>query len=71
MLGRETEVKLLQPWKARSPIEVTPSGIEIEVKLLQPEKAELSMVVNELFSFTIKVLSSVHPLNVESSIVLI
>ena len=39
LLGMVTEVRLEQPEKALSPIEVTPSGIVIDVRLEQFSKA--------------------------------
>ena len=43
-LGIVTEVKPLQPEKAKSPISVTELGIVTEVKSLQPEKADLPIL---------------------------
>ena len=45
-----TDVKLLQPWKALSPILVTEFGMVIDVKPLQAWKASLSILVT-VYSF--------------------
>ena len=41
------DVKLLQPWKATSPILVTEFGMVIDVKPEQPEKAPSPILVTE------------------------
>ena len=45
VLGKETDVKLLQSEKVPHQIEVTPSGIVTEIRLLQPIKAPVSIAV--------------------------
>ena len=39
------DIKLLQPWKTRLPIDVTLEGIVTDVKPLQPKKADLPIDV--------------------------
>jgi hypothetical protein len=66
-LGIEKDVKLLQPSKAKLPIEVTLFGIEIDVRLLQPEKVDSSIEVT-LFGIeaVVRLLQYLNALNVDN-----
>ena len=65
--GMVTEVRPLQPEKARSPMEVTLLGIITEVRPLQDWKAYWPMVVT-LSVMVIFVIEEVLPLNSEGTV---
>jgi hypothetical protein len=43
--GSDVRARLVQPWKAKSPMEVIPAGSDVRARLVQPAKAKSPMEV--------------------------